>query len=396
MIDLNEAGAELLAILAAEEEGGGISTAAVLSVSSPPHATYAEAYDEEAEDLDRDLGLNHDTFDPKAEEVPSVDAALAALRLMPKRVIFKDDDTVVSPDTASVEPMPMPEPNTGLEDHPYANLFPLMSDAELQELAADIKANGQQELILLYEGLILDGRNRYRACKLAGVEPKLKPWEGLGSALDYVVSLNLHRRHLTDQQRAFVAADVKASKTRSAGQPSKESRKPEGKEKSQICDSAKEVTSQVAGMLQVAPRAIEQAQFISNKGVPEVIEAAKANEILLSKAVEIARLPASAQAGALGIAQESNSEAQIEVFPEDFQLSQVCDNCRSAPEVTSQAASLLQVATVPSISDQFRADMKTLHEEFKSLSLRRMEKGFCAKVHKLAETVRLGQGKESK
>src|SRR5438093_995542 len=45
-----------------------------------------------------------------------------------------------------------------------------MEDEPLRELAGDIKANGQTHLITLHEGKILDGRNRYRACRLAGVK----------------------------------------------------------------------------------------------------------------------------------------------------------------------------------------------------------------------------------
>jgi hypothetical protein len=48
-----------------------------------------------------------------------------------------------------------------LKFHPLAETFPLMEGAEFSELIADIKAHGQREWILTYEGMILDGRNRY-------------------------------------------------------------------------------------------------------------------------------------------------------------------------------------------------------------------------------------------
>jgi hypothetical protein len=94
--------------------------------------------------------------------------------------------------------------------HPAAELFPLMPDEELQELAADIKKNGLNYRILVSDGMILDGRNRLRACKLAGVEPRFTPVDPdeAGGAVSFVLSCNLHRRHLTAGQRREVIAAV--------------------------------------------------------------------------------------------------------------------------------------------------------------------------------------------
>jgi hypothetical protein len=96
-----------------------------------------------------------------------------------------------------------------LEFHPAANLFPLISDDSqaFKDLVEDIRTQGQIEPIELFEGKILDGRHRYRACVAAGVEPKTATWSG-DNPYAYVVSKNLHRRHLTDDQRAAVAFDA--------------------------------------------------------------------------------------------------------------------------------------------------------------------------------------------
>jgi ParB-like chromosome segregation protein Spo0J len=103
--------------------------------------------------------------------------------------------------------------------HPAASLFPLMNDAELAELAADIKANGQREPVIIYQGQVLDGRNRIAACKLAGVEPRARmvnDYTIKGLPIAFVISCNLHRRHLTaEQKRQVIAAALKADPTRS-------------------------------------------------------------------------------------------------------------------------------------------------------------------------------------
>lgn len=93
------------------------------------------------------------------------------------------------------------------EAHEYANLFPMMTAMELDALSEDIKANGLRHPIVLYEGEVLDGRNRLLACERVGAEPTFTEYEGdAAGALAMVESLNIERRALTSGQRAIVAA----------------------------------------------------------------------------------------------------------------------------------------------------------------------------------------------
>lgn len=92
-----------------------------------------------------------------------------------------------------------------LEAHPAALAFPMMDDAKLAALAADIKAHGQNEPIVIFDGLLLDGRNRFAACGIAGVSPKLRTLSDCDSPTAFVLSANQHRRHMTPVQLAALA-----------------------------------------------------------------------------------------------------------------------------------------------------------------------------------------------
>jgi hypothetical protein len=117
---------------------------------------------------------------------------------------------------------------TTYDFHPLADMFPLMEGEDLDALVADIKANGLLENMILYEGMILDGRNRYLACKAAGVEVHYWHFYDLNDRLDpatYVISANLHRRHLTaEQKREVIAKLIEAQPEKSDRQIAKEAR----------------------------------------------------------------------------------------------------------------------------------------------------------------------------
>jgi ParB-like chromosome segregation protein Spo0J len=96
--------------------------------------------------------------------------------------------------------------------HPAAELFPLLSDDELQELAEDIRTNGLHEPVWLYDDpehgrMLLDGRNRSRACELAGVPVETRLYTG-DDPIGFSISQNLQRRHLTTGQKAAVAVQA--------------------------------------------------------------------------------------------------------------------------------------------------------------------------------------------
>jgi hypothetical protein len=125
---------------------------------------------------------------------------------------------------------------------------------------------------MLYEGQILDGRCRYLACQIASVEPKFKDYVG-DDLLGFVVSRNLHRRHLTESQRAIVAARLAALK-RGANQHSQGL--PIGR---------------AAELPNVGERSVARAREVLRDGVPELVTAVEAGKIAVSAAADISGMP---------------------------------------------------------------------------------------------------------
>lgn len=96
---------------------------------------------------------------------------------------------------------------TDHELHPLCTLFPRLAGAEFEALKADIAANGLRQPIVLHDGMILDGGNRYRACLEAGVKPTFAKFSG-GNLVSFVLSANMHRRHLSPGQQAAIVASA--------------------------------------------------------------------------------------------------------------------------------------------------------------------------------------------
>lgn len=109
--------------------------------------------------------------------------------------------------------------------HSAADVLPMMGDDEYAAFKADISAHGLREPIVLHEGRIVDGRNRYRACRELNLEPTTTTWDAKGSLVSFIASMNVHRRHLTSSQKAIIAAEyepmfaAEAKERQHAGKP---------------------------------------------------------------------------------------------------------------------------------------------------------------------------------
>lgn len=183
---------------------------------------------------------------------------------------------------------------SGYAFHPLAEIFPLLEGPEFTSLVDDIAEHGQRELIVLFDGKILDGRNRYRACEEAGVEPKFAAYDGDDPAA-FVVSLNLRRRHLDEGQRGMVAAKL-ANLSRGDNQHTygranlPDLIAPGDSERPPVS------VAQAAVLLNVSERTVKTARVVQRDGAPELVTAVERGVVSVSAAADVATLPKPKQA----------------------------------------------------------------------------------------------------
>lgn len=175
--------------------------------------------------------------------------------------------------------------------HPAAALFPMMSAAELDALAEDIKAHGQRHPITLFrDGSILDGRNRYEACNRAKVKPHTEQFTGNESeAVAFVVSVNLHRRNLTEQQRAFIAAGLANMRREDTLVPAARQHKQAGESLVPPDGGSRPLISarEAAKAMDVSKRSVERARAVQMHA-PDLKDKVLSEEMTLSHAADIA------------------------------------------------------------------------------------------------------------
>lgn len=181
-----------------------------------------------------------------------------------------------------------------MRHHPAAEIFPLLADDELRDLADDIKANGLLEPIWLHDGAILDGRNRWAACQMVGVEPRTRNYTG-DDPVGFAVSLNLKRRHLTTGQKAFVALEVlplyREQARKSQGERNDLTRtdfQAELPESQPVSSRERESRERAAKAVGVSGRAVAQAKRLT-ENAPDLAVEVKAGSFPLDRAERIVR-----------------------------------------------------------------------------------------------------------
>lgn len=179
--------------------------------------------------------------------------------------------------------------------HELANLFPMIAPGspELADFEADVEKNGVQEAIVFYEGKVLDGRNRFMAARQFHQEYPRVDYLG-DDPLAFVVSLNLKRRHLSENMRASIAAKIADM--------------PQGA-RTDLSPIGGMSQERAAQMMNVSKRNVERATAVQKTGVPELVAVMEADVVSVAAAADVATLPISEQ---LRILAQNNPRAVLD------------------------------------------------------------------------------------
>ena len=162
--------------------------------------------------------------------------------------------------------------------HPLSSAYPAMPAADFADLVSDIRAHGQHDVATIYEGMVLDGWHRYRACEEIGIPCRVEEFAGSDPAA-FVIAKNGRRRHLTESQRA--AAIVSVRQWRPADSTGGASHRCTG----DTCHPSATV-AQMAVEANVNERTIQRAKRAHEAGLGEAV---RDGRISANKAAEIAK-----------------------------------------------------------------------------------------------------------
>ena len=183
------------------------------------------------------------------------------------------------------------------EMHPLADVVPPMTEEEYEELKADIKAHGLCEPITLHQGKVIDGKHRYRACLELGIEPDTRKLSTNGSPLEYIISENVKRRHLTTGQRAALAVEIRplikrdldeAAFASSGDQTLGEAKSPPNSRGAIMAGHRGAATRSAAAHVKVSQAAVEAYERVARE-TPDLAQKVRGGEMALFTAYDQAR-----------------------------------------------------------------------------------------------------------
>jgi len=180
-----------------------------------------------------------------------------------------------------------------------------MSDADFASLLEDIKTNGLNDPITIFDEMILDGWHRFQACAGLGIDPRFTQFKD-GDPASFVLSKNLHRRHLSASQRAVAVTACR--EWQPVGKPCKVARL--------------DTKESMAKEANVSPRTIADAKTAIKTGQKDDVLSGK---ISVSKAAEKVKLKPDPEP-------EIDGESQPDIAAEFIALSSENDQLQKLNE----------------------------------------------------------------
>lgn len=159
--------------------------------------------------------------------------------------------------------------------HPAADAFPMMNAEQYEGLRSDINERGQQEAIVYWNGMLVDGRNRLKACRELRIEPTECELDEDTDPVAYIISANLHRRHLTTAQRSMVAAKLATLKN--------------GEQKRNASSNDGACRDDAAKLLNVSTASVDRAKHVVANGSKELVQAVERGEVNLNQATKLVK-----------------------------------------------------------------------------------------------------------
>jgi hypothetical protein len=175
---------------------------------------------------------------------------------------------------------------TKYEPHPAAMHFPLLEGKDYEQLRENIRNHGLYVPLTIYEGKILDGRNRQRACTELGIEPRIETYEG-DDPVAFAWAVNGERRHLAHGQKAAIAVEMLPALEEEARKrqldPLKRGDKfpvppPVGER-----NKKGEAVDQAAAIVGISGTSVQQTKAVKERD-PKMFEKIKKGEIAVSRA----------------------------------------------------------------------------------------------------------------
>ena len=263
--------------------------------------------------------------------------------------------------------------------HPAADYFPMMSQIDFERLKDDISQNGQVEPILVFEDQIIDGRNRYKACRELGIKPRFASYGGDPEKItSYIISTNLHRGSLTDGQRAVIGAKIKPFYEKTL------------KIKSNANDMA-------AKAVNLPTRNVSSVIKILEKGIPEVIQQLEEGKITIEDAVTIAGLEQEKQGQVFKMVNdfvaehEETIQTELEIVIKK-EKEKVADKVATIQEsgtiMLNELKKSLEVEIAEAESDEYRAQLYAHKEQSINEAKEKIEQKVAAVKERVDESIK--------